>query len=182
MDAWILGSGIASLTSAVYLIQEAQIPPSRIHILEKLEKAGGGSVSTGDPVNGYEYRAGAMPAFNDTCMEELLSIVPSKSDSKKTTLEDLREFNRSRPSHKTPHTRFLSRKTWGMERTDPKRAGMGLRDRMDLFMLSSKTEKSLGRSRIQDHFRTSFFRSNYWLILATTYVLRRAMNVYLEIC
>ncbi|CAI7661483.1 unnamed protein product [Penicillium pancosmium] len=53
MDAWILGSGIASLTSAAHLIQEAQIPPSRVHIIERLEKAGGGSASTGDFVNGY---------------------------------------------------------------------------------------------------------------------------------
>ncbi|KAJ5134338.1 hypothetical protein N7526_005703 [Penicillium atrosanguineum] len=169
MDAWILGSGIASLTSAALLIQKAHIPPSRIHILETLEKAGGGSTSTGDPVNGYDYHAGAMPAFNGVYMEKLLSLVPSKSDPKKTALNDLCEFNRTNPPYKTPHTRFLSRKSHELARIDPKRIGMGLRDRFSLYMLSSKTEKSLGRSRIQDHFHSSFFKSTYWLNLATTF-------------
>lgn len=34
LDVWILGSGIAALTAAVYLIREARVPPSRIHIRE----------------------------------------------------------------------------------------------------------------------------------------------------
>ncbi|KAJ5294686.1 hypothetical protein PENANT_c014G03716 [Penicillium antarcticum] len=169
MDAWILGSGIASLTAAVHLIKEAKIPPSRIHIIETLEKAGGGSASTGDPVNGYDYRAGAMPAFNNIYVEKLLSIVPSKSDPKKTTLDDICEFRRSRPPHKSPNTRILSRKTSGLARISPNQMGVGLRDRIALYMLSSKTEKGLGRSRIQDHFHSSFFRSSHWLTLATTF-------------
>ncbi|KAJ5665355.1 uncharacterized protein N7477_007803 [Penicillium maclennaniae] len=127
LDAWILGSGIASLTSAVLLIQEAHIPPSRIHILETLEKAGEGSVGTGDPANGYDYHAGAMPALSGIYMEKLLALVPSKSDSEKTAFDDLCEFNRSRPHSNTPHTRFLSRKSHALARIDPKRMGMGLR-------------------------------------------------------
>ncbi|KAJ5980014.1 hypothetical protein N7481_007312, partial [Penicillium waksmanii] len=169
MDAWILGSGIASLTSAVHLIQEAQIPPSRIHIIERLEKAGGGSASTGDSVNGYDYHAGAIPAFNNIYMERLLSIVPSISDPTKSTLDDIREFNSTRPPHKCPNTRFLSRKPSGLLRNSSKQVRIGLRDRISLYRLSSKTEKGLGRSRIQDHFYSSFFQSSYWLILATTF-------------
>lgn len=175
-DAWILGSGITSLTTAVLLIQEAHIPPSRIHILETLEKAGGGSVSTGDPNNGYDYHAGAMPAFNGICMEKLLSLVPSKSDPRKTALDDLCEYTRSQPPYETPHTRFLSHKSRALSRIDPKRMGMGMRDRLSLYLLSSKTEERLGRSRILDHFHSSFFKSTYWLTLATTYVLRQITN------
>jgi oleate hydratase len=170
IEIWILGSGIASLTSAVHLIQEAKIAPQRIHIIEKLEKAGGGSASTGDPVNGYDYRAGAMPAFNNIYMEKLLSMVPSSSNPKKTTLDDICEFSRSKTPHKGPNTRILSRKSSGLARTGPNKLGVALRDRIALYMLSSKTEQALGRSRIQDHFHSSFFQSNYWLVLATTYV------------
>ncbi|KAJ5748306.1 myosin-cross-reactive antigen family protein [Penicillium nucicola] len=169
MEIWILGSGIASLTSAVHLIKDAKIAPSRIHIIERLEKAGGGSASTGDPINGYDYRAGAMPAFNNIYMEKLLSIVPSKSNPKRTTLDDICEFSRSKPPHKSPNTRILSRKASGLARTGPNQMGVGLRDRIALYMLSSKTEKALGRSRIQDHFHANFFQSNYWLILSTTF-------------
>ncbi|PYH54061.1 oleate hydratase [Aspergillus niger CBS 101883] len=137
MDAWILGAGISSLTAAVHLIQEAHVPPSRVHILETLSQAGGGSISTGDPVNGYDCRAGGMPPFNDVCMEELLSLVPSKTNPNLTVLEEFHEFWDTEAVKDHPHTRFLTRHKHGLERIDAKRASLGLRDRVDLFMLAS---------------------------------------------
>lgn len=169
LDAWILGSGIGSLTAAVHLIQEANVPPSRIHILEALEFAGGGTATCGDPVNGYHYRAGAMPMFIDAWMERLLSLVPSKVDPKKTVL-DMMETNRSKPPAEKLHTRFLARKASGVERINTKDIRLGLRDHMDLLRLGFKSEGSLGRSRINDYFHKTFFQSDYWLLLATTYV------------
>lgn len=62
MDAWILGSGVQSLAAAVYLIEEAKVPPNRVHILETIGKAGESTANVGDPVNGYEYRGGAVPS------------------------------------------------------------------------------------------------------------------------
>ncbi|GLA12294.1 hypothetical protein AnigIFM63309_011002 [Aspergillus niger] len=172
MDAWILGAGISSLTAAVHLIQEAHVPPSRVHILETLSQAGGGSISTGDPVNGYDCRAGGMPPFNDVCMEELLSLVPSKINPNLTVLEELHEFWDTEAVKDHPHTRFLTRHKHGLERIDAKRASLGLRDRVDLFMLASKSDKSLGRSRICDHFSNSFFKSYYWMLLSTTFGIK----------
>ncbi|KAE8154458.1 67 kDa myosin-cross-reactive antigen family protein [Aspergillus avenaceus] len=148
---------------------EAKVPPERIHILEKLSAAGGGTVSSGDAENGYEYRAGGMPPFNDTSMEELLSIVPSRTRTGKTALDDILEFGGTHILNKTSHTRFLTRKSHGVGRIDPRKVSLGLRDRIDLFMLASKTEKALGRTRIKDYFGASFFKSNYWLMLATTF-------------
>lgn len=170
LDAWILGSGIASLTAAVHLIQEASVPPSRIHILERLEFAGGDSVTSGDSVNGYHYQAGSMPSLNDSCMERLFSLVPSKTDPNKTVLDEMIEFNHSQPPGKPPNTRFLVRKPSCMERQNGKNIGLGLRDHMDLVTLGFKSEKSLSRSRISDYFHKGFFESKYWLLLATTYV------------
>ncbi|GLB05711.1 hypothetical protein AtubIFM57258_001000 [Aspergillus tubingensis] len=172
MDAWILGAGISSLTAAVHLIQEAHVPPSRVHILETLSQAGGGTISTGDPINGYDCRAGGMPPFNDTSMEELLSLVPSRTKSNQTVLEDLDEFWATEAIKDRPHTRFLTRHKHSLERIDAKRASLGLRDRVDLFMLVSKSDKSLGRSRICDHFSNSFFKSCYWMLLSTTFGIK----------
>jgi oleate hydratase len=169
VEAWILGSGLPSLTAAVHLIQEAGVPPSRVHILEKLSMAGGGTVSYGDATNGYDFRAGGLPQFNDVCMEHLLSLVPSTTRPGRTVLDDLVAYNEENPLKEASHTRFLSHKSYGLSRTDPKKVNLGLRDRVDLFMLTSKTEKSLGRTRINEYLSESFFKSNYWLMLATTY-------------
>ena len=40
-DVYLVGSGIASLASAVYLIQDVGMPGSNIHILEQGKIAGG---------------------------------------------------------------------------------------------------------------------------------------------
>ena len=167
MDAWILGSGVPSLAAAVHLIEEAKIPPNRIHILETVGMAGGSTVNTGDSVNGYEYRSGVMSAFNEVSLGDLLSIVPSKATPGNTALDDILEFNEANPLEGRSHTRFLVEKSNRISRIDPKHVSLGLRDRMEMFRLAGKTEESLGRTRIREYFSESFFRGNYWLMLAT---------------
>lgn len=166
LDAWILGSGIAPLTAAVHLIQEAHVPPSHIHIIESLSVAGGQTASHGDAENGYDFRAGVRPQYNDMCMDALLSLVPSTSDPSRSVRDEILEFATSLEVQ-PPRARFLARKTHGVGRVDAKKMALGLRDRIDLFTLASKSEKTLGRGRICDFFTEGFFRSGYWLSLAT---------------
>ncbi|KAI9928443.1 hypothetical protein MW887_002488 [Aspergillus wentii] len=106
LDAWILGSGIASLSAAVHLLRDANLPPHRIHILESRTISGGGSISSGDPVNGYDYRAGCMPGFNDVCMEDLLSLVPMGNGSGRTIKEEIKDFNSKERIEDRANTRF----------------------------------------------------------------------------
>lgn len=168
IDAWVLGSGLPSLAAAVFLIEEAKVPPERVHLLEAVGPAGGSTVNTGDPVNGYEYRTGVISTFNDVYVEKLLSMVPSQNKPGKTALDDILEFNEAHPVTRTPHTRLLVEKSNGISTVGPKHVSLGLRDRIDMFRFVGKAEKSLGRSRIREYFHESFFRSNYWLMFATT--------------
>lgn len=167
MDAWILGSGVQSLAAAVYLIEEAKVPPNRVHILETIGKAGESTANVGDPVNGYEYRGGAVPVFSGVWIEDLLCKVPSQTRPGKTALDDILEFNEVGSSDRTSYTRFLTEKSGGISCINIKQVSLGFRDRMDLSRLSGKAEKMLERSRISDHFSKSFFRSDYWLMIAT---------------
>lgn len=168
MDAWILGSGVQSLAAAVYLIEEAKVPPNRVHILETIGKAGECTVNAGDPVNGYEYRSGAVPVFSGVWVEDLLCKVPSQARPGKTALDDVLELYEVGPSDRTLYTRFLAERSGKISCTNTKQVSLGFRDRRDLSRLSGKTEQSLERSRILDHFHESFFRSDYWLMIATT--------------
>ncbi|EAW17797.1 oleate hydratase [Aspergillus fischeri NRRL 181] len=166
LDVWILGSGIASLTAAVHLIREAKVPPSRIHILEALSEPGAGSVGKGDAESGYHFRAECMPQFCGSRMEELLALVPSERPEK-SVWDDIRQYFEEHVSKQASRTRFLARRKNGLERIGRRRLHLGVKDRMDLFRLSSKAEDALGRSRIQDHFSEGFFRTEYWLVLST---------------
>ncbi|RHZ63630.1 oleate hydratase [Aspergillus thermomutatus] len=168
LDAWILGSGIASLTAAVHLIKEAKVPPSRIHILEEQSEAGAGSTSKGDVESGYHYRAGCLLPFCDNQMEELLALVPSETPGK-SVWDDIQEYFEENVPKQASRTRFLARRKTGLERIEGRRFHLGIKDRMNLFLLSSKTESALGRSHIREHFSVGFFRTNYWLMLATLF-------------
>jgi oleate hydratase len=150
-------------------MQEAHVPPSHIHIIERLSVAGGTTVSYGDAENGYDFRAGMRPHCNDKCMDTLLSLVPSTSDPNRTLRDEIIEFADSL-DFQPAQTRFLTHKPFGVGRIDGKKMMLGVRDRIDLFMLASKSEKVLGRARICDCFHDSFFGSGYWLSLASTYL------------
>ncbi|KAF7155548.1 hypothetical protein CNMCM6106_004694 [Aspergillus hiratsukae] len=168
LDVWILGSGMAALTAAVYLIREAKVPPSRIHIREAASQAGAESVGKGDAELGYYYRAGCIPPVCGSQMEEVLTLVPSERPGK-TVWDDIQEYFQEHVPKEASRTRFLARRKNGLERIDGRRLHLGLKDRMDLFRLSAKTESALGRSRIREHFSEGFFRTNYWLVLATMF-------------
>ncbi|GIJ85927.1 hypothetical protein Asppvi_004798 [Aspergillus pseudoviridinutans] len=166
LDAYILGSGTAALTAAVHLIKEAKVPPSRIHIIEALSEPGAGSVGKGDAESGYVFRAGCTPQFCGSQMEELLALVPSERPGK-SVWDDIQEYFEEHVPKRAPRTRFLARRKNGLQRIEGRRLHLGIKDRMDLFRLSSRAESALGRSRIREHFSEGFFRTDYWLVLAT---------------
>ncbi|KAL3476047.1 streptococcal 67 kDa myosin-cross-reactive antigen like family-domain-containing protein [Aspergillus californicus] len=137
IDAWILGCGISSLTAAVHLIKEANVPPSRIHIIEKPSAAASSTISYGDAEHGYDFRGGMRPQFNDMCMDTLLSLVPSRTDPARSLRDEVLRFADSL-NIQPAHTRFLTRKPHGVGRLEGTKVSLGVRDRIDMFMLASK--------------------------------------------
>ncbi|EEA19288.1 67 kDa myosin-cross-reactive antigen family protein [Talaromyces marneffei ATCC 18224] len=150
VNAWILGSSIASLASAVHLIRDAKVPAPQIHILESRDIPGDGIISAGDSVTGYNYRAGCMPTFNDTYMERLLNLVPSTTNSNITLLEEIKKSDVEKPFQDSPGTHVLIRGHNGLEKMDVTKFGLGLKNRMHLMLLIFKSEQTLGRKRIDD--------------------------------
>lgn len=77
---YLIGSGIASLASAVYLEKDAGVPGENIHILEKEHIAGGALDGTGETEKGFVVRGGRMHEMHYECYWELLSYIPSLED------------------------------------------------------------------------------------------------------
>ena len=57
-NAYIVGSGLASLAAACFLVRDGQMPGSHIHILEAMDIAGGACDGIFDPSRGYIMRGG----------------------------------------------------------------------------------------------------------------------------
>jgi oleate hydratase len=69
---YLIGSGIASLASAVYLEKDAGVPGENIHILEKDNIAGGALDGIGDTEKGFVVRGGRMHEMHYECYWEWL--------------------------------------------------------------------------------------------------------------
>ncbi|KAH8598421.1 67 kDa myosin-cross-reactive antigen family protein [Bisporella sp. PMI_857] len=173
-NAYLVGDGIASLTAAVHLIQDARVPPSQVHILES--RPSGSLYSTGTPGTGYVVSPEQMLNFSCVCLYDLLSIVPSLNDPAKTVKQEINEFN-AVPGNKTyANSRLITRGTDGPQIVDTKELGLRERDRLDLFNIYRESEKKLSNLRVIDCFEEEFFRTNFWCMWATMQPWHSAME------
>lgn len=167
-QAWLVGSGIASLAAAVHLIRDAKLPGSNIHILDRHANTGGGISSSGDAEHGFVLYPGSLPYFQTECIEDLLSVVPSTEGSDKSLLAAIREFELNTPPEKTAKTRFLRKGDQKIERSDASHLSIGPHNRLQLMKLMLESERTLGRQRIQDFFGDEFFATDFWTLWSTT--------------
>ena len=165
--AYLVGGGIASLASAVYLIRDGHFPGNNIHIFEESDQTGGALDAHGTPESGYVMRGGRM--FDEeayTCTFDLMSFIPSLNDSQKTTKDEFFEFNETFRSHSR------SRLVANGQKVDVSSNGFSARDRIDLMELGIKSEDSLGAMRIDEFFEPAFFETNFWYMWCTTFAFQ----------
>ena len=73
-NVYLVGSGIASLASAVYLIKDAKVPGENIHIMEQDNVTGGCLDGWGEEEKGYVVRGGRMHEKHYVCYWDLLVL------------------------------------------------------------------------------------------------------------
>ena len=76
-NAYIVGSGLASLAAACFLVRDGQMPGSHIHILEAMDIAGGACDGIFDPSRGYIMRGGREMENHFECLWDLFRSIPS---------------------------------------------------------------------------------------------------------
>ncbi len=161
--AYLVGSGIAALAAAAYLIKEGGFAGSAITLLEEAQDYGGSLDAKGNPRDGYVMRGGRMFEEKFNCTYDLLSFIPSISDPARTAKEELMTF------HQEFFWNDKARLVAGGEIVDVSDLGFGEKDRMDLVALCATPEAALGTKTIEGWFRTEFFESNFWFIWCTTF-------------
>ena len=67
-SAYIVGSGLASLAAACFLVRDGQMKGSHIHILEAMDIAGGACDGINDPTRGYVMRGGREMENHFECL------------------------------------------------------------------------------------------------------------------
>ena len=185
-NAYLVGGGIASLAAAAFLLHDAKVPASQIHILESSPVAGGSMDGAGSPETGYIMRGGRMLNFSYRCLYDLLATIPSLKDSKITVMDEISMFNvvEGNKTHANARlveeTRDATRPANGNHPAledptllpsivDVKDYGLSVKDREDLVRMMLEGEKRLERMKIDAYFQEEFFHTNFWLMWATMY-------------
>ena len=76
-SAYIIGTGLAGLSAAFYLVRDGQVKGERIHLLEKLDLAGGSCDGRKDVRKGFYMRGGREMDNHFECMWDMFRDVPS---------------------------------------------------------------------------------------------------------
>ena len=111
-SAYIIGTGLAGLAAAFYLVRDGQVKGTRIHLLEKLELAGGSCDGRKDVSKGFYMRGGREM---DNHFEYLMSTTGSTSTILTTRSVELLRSAAKMPTQirsssliKSLHLRLLS--------------------------------------------------------------------------
>ena len=162
--AYLIGGGIASLASAVYLIKDGNIAGKDIFIFEESGLLGGSLDAQGTAKTGYLARGGRI--FSEevyTCTLNLLSQIPVEKSLSRTLLDDFIEFN------KGIKTKAKARLVRGRKIIDSSIIlSLSVSDGTKLLEIMVLPEFYLGESKISDHFSPAFFETNFWLEWCTT--------------
>lgn len=98
-NAYIVGSGLASLAAACFLVRDGQMPGSHIHILEAMDIAGGACDGIFDPARGYVMRGGREMENHFECLWDLFRSIPSIETPGVSVLDEYYWLNKEDPNY-----------------------------------------------------------------------------------
>ena len=97
--AYIVGSGLASLAAACFLVRDGQMPGKNIHILEAMDIAGGACDGIFDPSRGYVMRGGREMENHFECLWDLFRSIPSIETPGVSVLDEYYWLNKHDPNY-----------------------------------------------------------------------------------
>ena len=164
-SAYLVGSGLASLSAALFLVRDAQMPGERIHILEELELPGGSLDGILDNTRGYIMRGGREMENHFECLWDLFRSVPSLEVKDASVLDEFYCLNKEDPNFSKMRATMNRGKS---AHTDGK---FTLTDKAaeEIARLFLTSEEELNDKRISDVFSEEFFQSNFWLYWRTMF-------------
>lgn len=164
-NAYLVGSGLASLAAACFLVRDAQMPGDHIHILESMDVAGGACDGICDPSRGYIMRGGREMEDHFECLWDLFRSIPSLETPGASVLDEFYWLNKEDPNYS------LCRATVnrGQDAHTDGKFGLsqkGIKEIMKLFMTP---DEKLYDKTIEDVFDDEVFDSNFWLYWRTMF-------------
>lgn len=164
-SAYMVGSGLAALASAVFLIRDAQMPGDKIHIFEELEVPGGSMDGIWNEQRGFIIRGGREMESQFQTLWDLFRSIPSLDTKDASVLDEFYWLNKEDPSFsncRVIENKGQRLKTDGSLTLTEKASG-------EIIQLVMTPEDQLNDKKINEVFTEDFFESNFWLYWATMF-------------
>ena len=168
-SAYIIGTGLAGLSAAFYLVRDGQMKGEHIHLLEKLDLAGGSCDGRKDVTKGFYMRGGREMDNHFECMWDMFRSVPSIETPNVSVLDEYYWLNKHDPNYS------LCRATinCGEDAHTDKMFKLDRKSALALSKLFITPEKELENKKISDVLPDSFWETNFWLYWQTMFAFQK---------
>ena len=164
-SAYIVGTGLAALTAACYLVRDGQMKGAHIHIFEKDPIPGGACDGYEYPGVGYVMRGGREMDNHFEVMWDLFRSIPSIETEGVSVLDEYYWLNKADPNYSLCR---VTEKQGQNAHTDGK---FCLSDKacMELMQLFFTPDEALADRRITDVLSPEVLDSNFWTYWRTMF-------------
>lgn len=164
-SAYIIGTGLAALSAACYLVRDGQMKGEHIHVFEKDPIPGGACDGFEYPGVGYVMRGGREMDNHFEVMWDLFRSIPSIETEGVSVLDEYYWLNKEDPNYS------LCRATvnCGEDAHTDKKFAVSDKAQMEIMKLFFTPDEDLYDKRIDEFFDDEVFDSNFWLYWRTMF-------------
>lgn len=180
-SAYIVGSGLAALTAACYLVRDGQMKGEHVHILEKGSTAGGACDGWKFENIGYVMRGGREMDNHFEVMWDLFRSIPSIETEGVSVLDEYYWLNKADPNYS------LCRATVNRGEDAHTDGKFDISDKgaMEIMKLFFTPNEQLQDKKITDFFDDEVLGSNFWLYWRTMFAFENwhsalEMKLYIQ--
>ncbi len=179
--AWFVGSGLAALAGAAFLIRDGQMAGKRITILEQQLLPGGALDGIKEPEKGFVIRGGREMEEHFECLWDLYRSIPSLEIEGASVLDEFYRLDKDDPN--------LSLQRATVNRGEDAHTDglftLSERAQKEIIKLFLATREEMENKRINEVFGEEFLGSNFWLYWRTMFAFEEwhsalEMKLYLH--
>ncbi|QQL46538.1 oleate hydratase [Streptococcus mutans] len=180
-SAYIIGSGLAALSAACFLVRDGQMPGKQVHILEKDPIPGGACDGYQYSDIGYVMRGGREMDNHFECMWDLFRSIPSIETEGVSVLDEYYWLNKADPNYSL----CRATKKQGQDAHTDKKFTLSDKGTKEIMHLFFTPDEDLYNKRINEAFDGEVFDSNFWLYWRTMFAFENwhsalEMKLYLK--
>lgn len=179
--AYLVGSGLASLSAACFLLRDGQMKGDHIHILEKNNLAGGACDGYLYPERGYVMSGGREMDNHFECMWDLMRSIPSIETEGISVLDEYYWLNKTYPNYSL----LRATKNQGEDAHTDGKFGLSDKGALEIMHLFMTPDEKLYDVRIDEVFDEEVLNSNFWMYWRTMFAFENwhsalEMKLYLH--